>query len=313
MTVSTTTSKPQAERRTTLRRRAALVVVIALAIAGALASSAQAAGPSFSVEQLNTSNSKPYFVFDGHPGHELVSRIRVTNTGTSGGTAKLYPVDATTGQTTGAVYRDARDPRREVGAWVSLDTASVELGRGESREIGFRVRVPGDATAGQHLGGIVAENATLRRAGTPKRSRGRFRINIRSLTVLAVQVNLPGPKAVGMAIGGVKQGGSQGGYEAILVNLSSSGNYLLKPSLTMTVKNAGGTPVQSFAKKLDTFLPKTAVDFPVPVRPRARPRKVHRLHHPQLRRQDHHGCAEVRDQERRPQADLRQQGAQRPA
>src|SRR5215831_4798681 len=43
--------------------------------------------------------TESYFIFDSKPGIVITSRVRVTNSGTATGSALLYPVDATTGQT----------------------------------------------------------------------------------------------------------------------------------------------------------------------------------------------------------------------
>ncbi len=55
--------------------------------------------------------TESYFIFDSKPGIVVKSSVRVINTGNAAGIASLYPVDATTGQTSGAVYLSKTDPR----------------------------------------------------------------------------------------------------------------------------------------------------------------------------------------------------------
>ena len=74
--------------------------------------------------------------------------IRVVNTGGRTGTAYLYPVDATTGQTSGAVYLSRQSPRHDVGAWITLARSTVTLGE-----------VPGRLSIGLELGRIEIEVA----------------------------------------------------------------------------------------------------------------------------------------------------------
>ena len=52
--------------------------------------------------------TKSYFILDAKPGDVIHDQIRVVNTGGRTGTAYLYAVDATTGQTSGAVYLSRR-------------------------------------------------------------------------------------------------------------------------------------------------------------------------------------------------------------
>ena len=237
---------------------------------GAFTAQAQARA-SFSLEPVSAPTSRPYFVLRSAPGGTESGLIRVVNTGDTPGVASLYPVDATTGQTSGAVYLARDQPRRDVGRWLKLAAPRVSLAPGQSRNVGFQVQVPPGVGGVQHLGGIVAENAELRRGRRERSGRGRFQINVRSLTVLAVQVDVPGARAEQMSIGNVRAGGSQGGYQAVLVHLDDRSNVLLKPSISVQIKNASGTTLQNFKQKLDTFVPNTAIDFPVPVRRRALP------------------------------------------
>lgn len=212
--------------------------------------------------------TKSYFIFDSKPGAVLKSQIRVTNSGTARGSAGLYPVDASTGQTSGAVYLNQSDPRKDVGAWITLGAQQVTLNPGESQIVPFQVTIPATLRPGQHLGGIVAEN--LEPAGsTPttssNKNTGTIQINIKNLTIVAVQVNLPGTPVEQMAASGVQAGG-EGGYQRLLVGLSNSGTVMLKPYGTLQVTNTQGQNVGNFSLKLDTFLPQTSIDYPVAIK-----------------------------------------------
>src|SRR5579859_7415458 len=145
----------------------ALVVLGVLGTASGFADAHAAGGQaSFSMQPVvyNPSNilTKSYFIFDGKAGAVEKNSIRVTNTGNVRGTANLYPVDATTAQTSGAVYLSKNSPRHDVGAWATLDVQQVTLNPGQSQIVPFRVIIPGTVRPGQHLGGIVAENTADR-------------------------------------------------------------------------------------------------------------------------------------------------------
>src|SRR6266571_4865039 len=86
--------------------------------------------------------TKSYFIFNTKFGTIENSRVRVTNTGTARGTVSLYPVDATTAQTSGAVYLNQNDPRRDVGAWITLGAQQLTLNPGQSQVVPFQVAIP---------------------------------------------------------------------------------------------------------------------------------------------------------------------------
>jgi hypothetical protein len=269
------TLRPQSSRGRRNGRR--LLLSLAAVVAAAVAAPAALAdGPSFALRPVTFDPKVPetasYFIFPGKRGKTITSEVRVTNAGTAAGTAYLYAVDATTGQTSGTVYLARRNKRRDVGRWLRLGAASVTLAPGESKIVAFTFTVPRKARGGDHVGGIVAENARLKTGAKAAQSKGRggFQITIRELTIVGVEVQLPGgsPK---LGFSHVKAGG-QTGHQAILLGLGNSGGLLLKPRGKVVVRDSHGKLVKRAALSLDTLIPSTKIDYPVyfpgrPLRP----------------------------------------------
>ena len=84
----------------------------------------------------------------------------------------------------------------------------------------------------------------------------------RDLTIVAVQVNVPGPPILDFTIGNVTTGGTKG-FQKVIVHVANNGNVLSKPTGTVTIFNAGGGLVETLPFRMDTFLPQTAVDYPI--------------------------------------------------
>ena len=230
---------------------------------------ADGGGPEFGLQPVLYDPSDPltksYFIFDSKAGVVLKSRVRVTNVGTARGSVSLYTVDATTGQTSGAVYLNRNDPRNDVGAWVTLGMQHLTLDPGQSKIVSFQVNIPSSVRPGQHLGGIVAENLT-QLSSTPASNAngntGTFQIKVKNLTIIAVQVNLPGTPVEQMAATAIQAGG-QNGYQNLLLGLSNTGTVMLKPYGSLQVTDAQGQSVVNQSLRLDTFLPQTAINYPV--------------------------------------------------
>jgi hypothetical protein len=238
-------------------------LLLAALFALALAPSAQAAGPAFGIGAVG--NWKlGYFVYDGAPGARLTGKVQVTNTGNRVGIVKLFATDATTGQTSGTVYLTSGQRSRDVGAWVSLPASRLELGPNERRIVPFTVAVPRGAQTGQHVGGIVAETAQ-QATGPTSKGKAKVQITVRNLAIVAVQVNVPGPAVTRFSILGVRAGGRKG-YQQVLVRLRNDGNVMAKPSGTIVIRNDDGKEVLDERFQLDTFLPRTTIDYPVNVR-----------------------------------------------
>jgi hypothetical protein len=251
-----------AVRRHRLTGLCALATVALSAASLVPAPVASAQGAVFSI---TPAKREPYFIFHTSPGGVVSGQVRIVNVSASAGQVALYPVDATTGQTSGAVYLSAQAQRRGVGRWLSLSTSILTLGARQHRVVSFSVRVPPGSSAGQHLGGLVA--APLKPQSTRATTRGRntFHVNIQEISIVAVQVDLPGPARQQMVISDLVASGRPG-YQTLLIGLGNTGNTLVKGTGRITVSRAGGGRVLQRSFPLDTFVPQTRIAFPVYVR-----------------------------------------------
>jgi hypothetical protein len=244
-----------------MMRRALLIALAVAAVTCAQAS----AGVSQAVFALHPEHYDPslsitqsYFVVKAKPGDTVSNSVRVVNTGTRSGTVLLYPVDATTGRTSGAVYLDRTKPRHDVGAWIAVGTPSLTLAAGKSAVVPVTLHVPATARPGDHLGGVVAENTAL----TQGSGKGSLQIRVRHLTIVGYEVQVPGPAAALAEVTGVKAAG-ENGYQFVDLHLANTGALTSKPTGTLVITDSNGKQVASESFKLDTFLPGTAIDYPV--------------------------------------------------
>jgi hypothetical protein len=245
-------------------RRAIAVGAIALTALVVLpTASAGAAGPVFALKPASTAKLG-YFVLGAKPGATVRGKVQVINVGTEAGKTSLYAVDATTGQTSGAVYRSQQEPRRGVGDWIKLGAKTVALAPGQSQIVPFTAKVPSGASGGEHLGGIVAQRSSSSASSSPAASgeSGTFKVRVHALSVIAVQVNLPGPRRPKMSLSGIKAG-TDPGHQALLLGIGNTGNVLVKGSGSLKVVNSSGRSVQRQKFNLDTFVPESRIDFPV--------------------------------------------------
>ena len=237
-------------------------LLIALSVALVLAPTAAAAkpvGPIFGLRAVG--NPKlGYFVYPAKAGSVLHGAVAVTNTGDRAGSVKLYTADATTGATSGTVYLTDSAPAG-VGTWISLGSHTLTLKPSQRATVPFTVHVPAGAKAGDYVGGIVAETV-LQRQGPQSSHKTNVQIKVRNLSIVAVEVNVPGPQVAKFTIGNVTVGGSQG-RQQVFVHLANDGNILAKPKGSITIKASTGAAIQTISFRLDTFLAHTAIDYPI--------------------------------------------------
>jgi hypothetical protein len=235
---------------------------LAIALAGlvlAPLASAATKGPVFGLRAVG--NPKlGYFIYPLAPGGTKRGAVIVSNTGTAAGTVKLFSADATTGNTSGTVYLTDQKPVH-AGAWITLDQTALTLAPGAHKRVGFAVHVPKGARAGQWVGGVVAET-THQVAGPKSKQKAKVQIRIRDLTIVAVQVNVPGTPVISFKVGAVETGG-QRGFQQVITHMRNSGNVLVHPLGTITILDSGGRKLQTLKFTMDTFLPATAIEYPV--------------------------------------------------
>lgn len=244
--------------------RAALFTAILLP--GASVADA-ASAPVFALKAVGYADLG-YYRFHASPGQTVRGSVRLVNAGKVAGTADLSVVDAATGATTGAVYQTVGSRSSDVGAWVSLQSAQVTLAPGASKVVAFAVTVPAAARRGQHLGGLVARplaTAAEGEAGTAKHS---FRVNIVDQSILAVQVDLPGAARGLLKVRDVHAGGNPG-YQTLLLALSNPGEKMVKGRGTVVVSGPAGQVIKRQDFAIDTFLPRTRIEYPLVMRGKA--------------------------------------------
>ena len=82
-------------------RRLLAIVVAGLVLAPIAAAATK--GPVFGLRAVGNPK-RGYFIYTLAPGATKHGAVIVSNTGTASGTVKLFPADATTGNTSGTVY-----------------------------------------------------------------------------------------------------------------------------------------------------------------------------------------------------------------
>jgi hypothetical protein len=239
-----------------MRRLAALLMTGLVLVPAAAAATKQ---PVFGLRAVGA-NKRGYFVYSLTPGAVKQGSVIVSNVGTAAGTVKLFVADGATGTTSGTVYK-TDSAATKTGKWVQLAQSSFSLAPGGHRKVAFTVRVPSNAKAGQWVAGIVAETSHQTATQKPGQ-KARVQIRIRDLTIVAVQVNVPGPEVVSFEIGKVTTGGTRG-FQKVIVHVANTGNVLAKPKGVVTIFDKSGKVVETLTFQMDTFLPGTAIDYPV--------------------------------------------------
>jgi len=247
-----------------------MLVALTLSLAGAPAVQALAAGTSCggvvltpSDDQGNEITSPGYFEVSGAPGASVQLYALVGNIQSVTVKLSLVPVDATSGVYGGISYNLPKQPRKHVGAWVTLSSQGFRLPPQKARVVSIIVHIPSSAAPGQYVGGLTAY--------VPAPS-GKSAIIVQLRRVVAIVVTVTGGPAFGrFTIGSIRPKHRPDAYY-VVSHIHNTGTMLLKGQGHLWVWKSGRKkPVISAPITLDTTVPHTTVYYPVLLAKRPKP------------------------------------------
>jgi hypothetical protein len=239
-----------------------------LVLSPAGAATAQQTGPEISLRPVdgagNALSGPGYFVLTAQPGETVLLHALVSNSGSAPATVTLQAVDAATSAAGGISYNLPDQPVRGAGAWVDLSQSALTIEPGRAALVPFQLRVPADATAGEHVGGLTAFVPASGSGSTAGGQAGQqFAVRIQTRTVSAIVVNVPGTREAKLAVSGVDvEHRPDAAY--LVVRMRNTGNVLTKAQGSLLVTRAGETaPLIAGPIALENTLPGTDITFPI--------------------------------------------------
>ena len=149
-----------------------------LALAGVPAAAADEP-PAWSVSTAanDYGSDRDNFEYTVNAGDTVDDGIVVANPGTETLDVSVYAADAFTTDTGALDVRTQDDAATDVGAWLQPGVDHVSLAPGASADVPFRITVPTDAQAGDHVGGIVTAR-TVTSGGQQVEQRVALRVHL---------------------------------------------------------------------------------------------------------------------------------------
>ncbi|HJS96390.1 MAG TPA: DUF916 domain-containing protein [Solirubrobacteraceae bacterium] len=205
----------------------------------------------------NASNpaTRAYFIRTVARGGSFTDQVIVSNTAAKPVALRVYPVDGLTGATSGVVYGNRQDQLHGAGQWVTPASTQVTVPPRAQITVGFSVKVPKGAGAGQHLAGLALEDI---HSG---KSTGRFSVTEVLRTVVGIEVVVPGASRSRLSLQSFSIAPIQGTTTpSVVVGLTNAGTKLCKPALAVSLNGPGGA--QHASRRLDTVLPGDSIPYP---------------------------------------------------
>jgi len=229
---------------------ACLVLTVA---GGARSARAQnAPGIQFGIQPSGISSTDAgkgaYFSYTLAPGAEVKDSAIVLNTGPSALALKLYAADGLTAIGGGTAFGEPAERRFGVLSWLSASNDIVWVAPGARLAVPFQVRVPADATPGDHVAGWVVEAPPEPGTGT-----GGVQTSVTQRAGVAVVVRVPGELTDDLAIADLCLN-QESGSNYVQVSIANMGNALTKATGELTLTKRGGQEVAKVPFDVGTVL-----------------------------------------------------------
>lgn len=201
---------------------------------------------------------RSYLQVTAAAGEAVTDGLVVRNLSAEPISVRMAAVEAATGPLGGASYASADAAPSATARWVSVSPTEISLAAHEHQRVDVQVSVPPGARPGDHLAGIAIwqpEPARVASADTPRGLSAA--IDVTTRRVVAVHVVVPGPTESEIVLRGVSVAARPGGLH-LMVGMDNSGSKLVKGEGTIDLGHFSRT----FA--VDTFVPGTSIEYPVP-------------------------------------------------
>ncbi|KMO94860.1 WxL protein peptidoglycan domain-containing protein [Streptomyces roseus] len=193
---------------------------------------------------------RAYFFHQGAAGTTVSDSVTVLNSSDRELTFQVFATDAVNTPAGGAfALLPVEQKPKDVGAWIALApeaATTVTVPPKSRKDIPFTVRVPVDATPGDHVGGIVALNTAVEGV----RQEGKVQVGVKRQVGSRLYFRVPGPVTPGLSVEDVEVsrsapllpwvGTARATVSYALVN---RGNVVVEPKVAVSAEGLFGRTV----------------------------------------------------------------------
>jgi LysM repeat protein len=217
------------------------VVASGLVVAFCLSASAAEGGVGGRPAHPRDDNprSKSIFVHELEPGKQVTDGIQVVNNSSITKQVLVYAVDSQMSSGGAFACAQAADKPIAAGTWIELEKDTLTLEPGENTVVDFKIKVPEEASPGEHNGCIVVQDTDRQRAP------GGSGITLSMRSAIRLAVTVPGDIQKGLVVTGL--GIEPRDDQRILMStgLKNNGNVSLDAQLGVTLRYWFGTTATS--------------------------------------------------------------------
>lgn len=234
------------------------LVVVALGLATAAPVLADHEPPRLGLTPIGEGG--PFFDRTAEPGEAIELQVEFANFGHDAVLARTFAADAYSIINGGFGAELFGEPASDTTRWLEYVTDEVMLEPQAAKIIDFSVTVPADTAPGEYITALVAENVEPY-VGSEGTGVAVEQVN---RTVVAVAINVPGPRQPALEIGAAGHKAAAGS-SFVTFEVSNPGNVHLKPSGEFLLREAGGGELATAPAVMDSVYADSNTLFEAPL------------------------------------------------
>ncbi len=195
---------------------------------------------------------RAYFFHQGAAGTTVQDSATILNSSDKDLTFQVFATDAMNTPVGGAfALLPVETKPEDVGAWIALPpetVATVTVPAKGRKDIPFTVKVPADATPGDHVGGIVALNTAVEGV----QQEGKVQVGVKRSVGARLYFRVPGPVTPGLSVEDVRVSRAapllpwiKDARATVSYALVNRGNVVVEPKVALSAEGLFGREVLS--------------------------------------------------------------------
>lgn len=189
------------------------------------------------------------FIHTLEPGQTQADGVNVINNTAETKTILVYASDSTASTGGAFACKQFSQAKEDVGAWVDLERTELVLESGGSVVVPFMIKVPANASVGEHNGCILVQEK--------KEASTKAGVNISTRTGLRIALTIPGEIVRQLEVAGFQMDSSKAKY-VLQPEVKNTGNVSIDADINIRVANVLGFTYEKLAAQYPIFRGETA-------------------------------------------------------
>lgn len=207
-----------------------------------------------------SSTPRDYFIVEGDPGTKIKDKVRIQNWTDKTLTFHLYGADGFNTEQDGFFALKGYTAKMTgVGSWVKPLVNQVTVAGQTQVDVPVSIKIPKDATPGDHAGGVVAMNLAVEAL---KKTNNGMKVGIQRAVGARAYIRVSGATTPALAISKVSLAHDRGalpwsgsGRGVVTYTVKNTGNVRLSPKATVTLSGIMGEASKVVRPQIADLLP----------------------------------------------------------